>query len=155
MDGDAVWVASGSDSIKYLRGKEVWILGWCQLPQADYEKFQVGRLNNPFGTSLGSISVFGSQLLALTEDGSRMLVWETNGGGKHLFDFFLSICFDLNFPHRSSVHHPIWSRIYRNSRFASCDLPEQSPRLQRTRRNPTLEYTNAVSSKDHYLKMTY
>jgi hypothetical protein len=43
---------------------------------------QVGRVSNPFGSTLTSIIVFGSQLLALTEDGERMLIWDTAGGGK-------------------------------------------------------------------------
>ncbi|KAF5389950.1 hypothetical protein D9757_003621 [Collybiopsis confluens] len=57
MDGDAVWVASGPSVIKYLRGKEV------------------SRLLNPLGSTLSFISIFGSQLLALTDDGRRMLCW--------------------------------------------------------------------------------
>ena len=42
---------------------------------------QVGRVSNPFGGILASIVVFGSQLLALTEDGGRILIWDTAGGG--------------------------------------------------------------------------
>lgn len=38
-------------------------------------------MSNPFGGSLASIVVFGSQLLALTEDGGRILIWDTAGGG--------------------------------------------------------------------------
>lgn len=44
---------------------------------------QVGRVSNPLGTVLSSIIVFGSQLLALTEDGGRLLIWDTAGGGKN------------------------------------------------------------------------
>lgn len=64
MDGKAVWAASGSDVIKYLRGKEI------------------ARLSNPLGSTLSSFIIFGNQLLALTEDGKRMLVWDTAEGGK-------------------------------------------------------------------------
>ncbi|KAH9484417.1 U3 small nucleolar RNA-associated protein 21-like protein [Psilocybe cubensis] len=60
MDGDAVWVASGPYAIKYIRGKEV------------------SRVTNPLGTHLSFITVFGSQLLALTENGDRMLIWSTS-----------------------------------------------------------------------------
>ncbi|KIJ06278.1 hypothetical protein PAXINDRAFT_103430, partial [Paxillus involutus ATCC 200175] len=60
MEGDAVWAASGTHVIKYLRGKEV------------------ARATNPLGTFLSSIVMFGSQLLALTEDGGRMLVWDVS-----------------------------------------------------------------------------
>ncbi|KAF7967205.1 hypothetical protein HWV62_35121 [Athelia sp. TMB] len=59
MEGDAVWAAAGPNVIKYLRGKEV------------------ARLKNPFGSTLSSILIFGSQLIGLTEDGGRMLVWDT------------------------------------------------------------------------------
>ncbi|KAH7889440.1 Utp21 specific WD40 associated putative domain-containing protein [Phlebopus sp. FC_14] len=58
MEGDAVWAASGTHVIKYLRGKEV------------------SRVTNPLATAVTSIILFGSQLLALTEDGQRMLVWD-------------------------------------------------------------------------------
>lgn len=36
---------------------------------------------NPLGTALSFITIFGSQLLALTEDGGRMLLWDTDEGG--------------------------------------------------------------------------
>ncbi|PCH37842.1 Utp21-domain-containing protein [Wolfiporia cocos MD-104 SS10] len=58
MDNNAVWVASGLNVLKYIRGKET------------------SRLDNPLGTPIASILVFGSQLLALTEDRTRMLVWD-------------------------------------------------------------------------------
>ncbi|KAJ3972683.1 Utp21 specific WD40 associated putative domain-containing protein, partial [Lentinula raphanica] len=59
MDGDAVWIASGPNVIKYIRGKEV------------------SRLINSLGSTLSFITIFGSRLLALTEDGSKMLCWDT------------------------------------------------------------------------------
>ncbi|KAI0691037.1 Utp21-domain-containing protein [Cytidiella melzeri] len=62
MDGKAVWAATGTDVVKYLRGREV------------------KRLSNPLGDSLASIIIFGSQLLALSDDGSRMFVWNTTDG---------------------------------------------------------------------------
>ncbi|ETW85975.1 hypothetical protein HETIRDRAFT_60335 [Heterobasidion irregulare TC 32-1] len=60
MDGDAVWAAAGPRVLKYVRGKEIL------------------RLNNPLGAHIASILVFGSQLLALTEDGGRLLMWDTS-----------------------------------------------------------------------------
>lgn len=42
---------------------------------------KVSRLTNPLETNVASILVLGSQLLALTEDGTRMLVWDTGSGG--------------------------------------------------------------------------
>lgn len=78
MDGKAVWAAAGSDVIKYLRGKEVT------------------RVSNPFGSTLSFILIFGTQLLALTEDGKHMIVWDTNEGGKpiagshHIYELTVS-----------------------------------------------------------------
>ncbi|KAJ7582969.1 WD40-repeat-containing domain protein [Mycena floridula] len=51
MDGDAVWASSGSSAIKYHRGKEVL------------------RVTNPLGSFISFITLFGSQIIALTEDG--------------------------------------------------------------------------------------
>ncbi|KAF9511143.1 hypothetical protein BS47DRAFT_1470832 [Hydnum rufescens UP504] len=58
MDGDAIWAASGSSVSKFLRGK------------------QVAHLSNPLGSALSTISVFGTQMLALTEDGKHLIVWD-------------------------------------------------------------------------------
>lgn len=41
---------------------------------------QILRVTNPLATNISSILVFGSQLLALTEDGRRMLIWNATGG---------------------------------------------------------------------------
>ncbi|KAF9227632.1 Utp21-domain-containing protein [Gyrodon lividus] len=76
MEGDAVWAASGTCVIKYLRGKEV------------------ARATNPLGISLASIVMFGSQLLALTEDGGRMLVWDASTNEPSLS---CTIQFDIGF----------------------------------------------------------
>ncbi|KAH9063481.1 Utp21-domain-containing protein [Lactarius vividus] len=58
LDGDFVWASSGPHVLKYSRGKEV------------------DRLTNPLGTLITSPLVFGSHLLALTEDGRNLLVWD-------------------------------------------------------------------------------
>ena len=42
---------------------------------------QVARLANPLETSLTQILIFGPQLIALTDDGSRMLVWDAESEG--------------------------------------------------------------------------
>jgi U3 small nucleolar RNA-associated protein 21 len=88
MDGDSVWVASGSHAIRYLRGKEVqssqsstrscflwfsWLI--CE---------QVSRLSNPFDAAISHITIVGTQVLALSEDGGRMFIWETTNAGKDL-----------------------------------------------------------------------
>ncbi|KAG6836788.1 hypothetical protein H0H93_003209 [Arthromyces matolae] len=63
MDGDAVWAAAGPNVLKYIRGKEVL------------------RVVNPLGAAISYITIFGTQILALTEDGGRMLIWDTKEGG--------------------------------------------------------------------------
>ncbi|KAJ3552995.1 hypothetical protein NM688_g3858 [Phlebia brevispora] len=81
MEGKAVWVSAGTDLIKYLRGKEVT------------------RLSNPLGSKLAFMLVFGNQLLALTEDGGHMLVWETAEGSLQA-----TIQFDAGFTATSILH---------------------------------------------------
>lgn len=44
---------------------------------------QVSRATNPLGTPLGSMVIFGSLLLALTEDGGRMVVWDVSHDGEN------------------------------------------------------------------------
>lgn len=82
MDGDSVWVASGPHIIKYLRGKEVcYSFSTFFSPTLYRVSKQILRATNPFTTNLCFITIFGSQLLSLTEDGNRMLVWKTDSGG--------------------------------------------------------------------------
>lgn len=72
MSGDSVWASTGPHVVKYIRGKEV------------------GRLTNPLGTKLSFILVFGEQLLALTENGSRMLIWDCpTMGTSYIISHFL------------------------------------------------------------------
>ncbi|KAJ3511888.1 hypothetical protein NLJ89_g3846 [Agrocybe chaxingu] len=82
MDGDAIWIASGILVIKHIRGKEV------------------SRVANPLETTLSFIAIFGSQLLALTEKGDHMLVWNTSNG-----ELESNISFDPDFT-ATSVLHP-------------------------------------------------
>lgn len=42
---------------------------------------QVSRVSNPLQTPLAFVILFGTQLLALTEDGARMLIWEVSTNG--------------------------------------------------------------------------
>ncbi|KAJ7087871.1 Utp21-domain-containing protein [Mycena epipterygia] len=81
MDGDAVWAAAGPHVIKYLRGKEVL------------------RGTNPLGTALSFITIFGTQLLALAEDGRRMFLWETSTG-----ELESTIEFDMGFTATLILH---------------------------------------------------
>ncbi|KAI0707610.1 Utp21-domain-containing protein [Earliella scabrosa] len=82
MDGNAVWVSAGPYAIKYHRGKEV------------------NRFSNPLESSLTQLLVFGPQLLALTDDGSRMLVWDMESG-----DLQTTIQFEPGFT-AIMMHHP-------------------------------------------------
>lgn len=43
---------------------------------------QVARATNPLGMPLASTIIFGSLLLALAEDGRRMLVWDVSHDGE-------------------------------------------------------------------------
>ncbi|KAJ6525623.1 Utp21 specific WD40 associated putative domain-containing protein [Mycena capillaripes] len=81
MDGDAVWAASGPHVLKYIRGKEVL------------------RATNPLGSTLSFIVIFGTQILALTEDGRRMLLWDTPSG-----ELDSTIEFDMGFTATSILH---------------------------------------------------
>ncbi|KIK30971.1 hypothetical protein PISMIDRAFT_127201 [Pisolithus microcarpus 441] len=81
MDGDAVWCASGLHAIKYIRGKEVL------------------RVTNPLGSALSSLILFGSHLLALTGDGTRMLIWDVSGPS-----LFATIHFDIGFTAARMLH---------------------------------------------------
>ncbi|TFK55069.1 Utp21-domain-containing protein [Heliocybe sulcata] len=81
MDGDAVWTACGPYIIKYLRGKEV------------------GRVENPLGTYLSFCGIFGSQILALTQDGKRLLVWNKEDG-----DVESTLEFEVGFTATTLLH---------------------------------------------------
>ncbi|OCH93410.1 Utp21-domain-containing protein [Obba rivulosa] len=81
MDGKAVWIVSGPYAIKYLRGKEV------------------GRVANPLDTNLSSILILGPQLLAITEDGRRLFVWNTESR-----ELQVNIQFDTGFTATMLMH---------------------------------------------------
>lgn len=51
---------------------------------------QTGRMTNPSGQNISSIIFLGENLLALTEDGKKMIIWsiETEGEG-HCIPFSL------------------------------------------------------------------
>lgn len=46
--------------------------------------YKISRLTDPLGASLASLLVFGPQLLALSADGRRLLVWDAVQGGTNL-----------------------------------------------------------------------
>ncbi|EJU00815.1 Utp21-domain-containing protein [Dacryopinax primogenitus] len=59
VDGDYIWAAAGPHLIKYYRGKEVT------------------RITSPEEVNISQILCFGSQILALSEDGSKLFIWHT------------------------------------------------------------------------------
>ncbi|TFK63228.1 Utp21-domain-containing protein [Pluteus cervinus] len=81
MDGDDIWAAAGPYVLKYRRGKETL------------------RVSNPSETHLAYITIFGSHLLALTEDGTRMVVWDTKSG-----ELEKTMQFDPGFTATSILH---------------------------------------------------
>lgn len=48
-------------------------------------------MTSPFETNVTSITIFGENLLALTEDGSKLLVWSLEDEGKVSTTGILSI----------------------------------------------------------------
>ncbi|KAK7693776.1 hypothetical protein QCA50_003348 [Cerrena zonata] len=81
IDGNDVWAASGPHIIKYLRGKEV------------------SRVTNPLGSHISFILIFGNQLLALSEDGRRMYIWDTKSE-----ELTATIAFEVGFTATSVIH---------------------------------------------------
>lgn len=52
------------------------------------------RLCNPLGTKLANIKVFGDRLLALTDDGRRLLVWDTSNAGMSRENIYVDFTLD-------------------------------------------------------------
>lgn len=48
---------------------------------AQARELQVARLENPLESAISTISVFGSRMLGITEDGSHLLVWDMESKG--------------------------------------------------------------------------
>lgn len=53
------------------------------LESGSIDFLQVLRVSNPLETNLSFITIFGSQLLALNEQGDKMLIWNTSDGGNY------------------------------------------------------------------------
>ena len=86
FDGDFVWGSSGPHVLKYGRGKEVCAVSSTGRALCSSLR-KIGRLTNPLGTLITSPLVFGSHLLALTEDGRNLLTWDVSEQGEHLSRF--------------------------------------------------------------------
>jgi U3 small nucleolar RNA-associated protein 21 len=83
FDGDFVLASSGPHVLKYSRGKEVCAVSSTQRALSPSLR-KVGRLTNPLGTLITSPLVFGSHILALTEDGRNLLTWDVSEQGEHM-----------------------------------------------------------------------
>ena len=53
----------------------------CKLDGTPSNFSKISSLANPLGTTLTELLVFGSNIVALTEDGRHLLVWDGNSGG--------------------------------------------------------------------------
>ncbi|KZP01180.1 Utp21-domain-containing protein [Calocera viscosa TUFC12733] len=80
-DGDYIWAAAGPHLIKYYRGKEV------------------ARITSPGEVSLSQILCFGSQILALSEDGTKLFIWHTPAN-----DLYTTIDFPAEFTATHLLH---------------------------------------------------
>ncbi|KAF9819788.1 hypothetical protein IEO21_01879 [Rhodonia placenta] len=144
IDGKDVWVSSGSHVIKYIRGKEV------------------RRLANPLGTPIASMLVFGSQLLSLTQDGTRMFIWDLEDGGR-LIDAFrtssvaTSVAFSptndfLATAHVDSVGVYLWANRAQYSEVALQSVPDDEkvidvalPSMQGTAEDEALDALSSLA----------
>lgn len=81
LNGDEVWVAAGPYLIQYVRGKEVSHYDEPKVPALTLV-FKTLRFENPLEANLGSILAFGPMILALTEEGDRLLWWDLSGSGE-------------------------------------------------------------------------
>ncbi|KAG8870931.1 hypothetical protein FRC20_011092 [Serendipita sp. 405] len=81
MEGNNIWVTAGPSVICYEAGR------------------QISRFINPFHTILSSIIAFGSQILALTDDGRRLLTWDAQSG-----ELLSTITFDEDFTATQVIH---------------------------------------------------
>ena len=94
MDGDYVWATSGPHAIQYQRGKVVRYIFIIANQDTDpILSEQVNRLTSPLTKRLANVAIFGDRLLVLTDDGSRLYVWNMSTMGM-LNDCSRSKCFD-------------------------------------------------------------
>lgn len=103
-----VYAAVGNKVIKYFRGKEV------------------GRLEGPDDSILGTMILLGDDLMALKEDGTGLLIWNTKSGGKSLLPptmIVLGVLSNLRCRIAESDHLP--QGFHRYDTGSPIDLPEQ------------------------------
>lgn len=99
LHGNYVWATAGPNVLQYTTGKQVRRL--ILLPFSSLTTTQIAVLSNPQGTPLSALLNFGNQVLALTEDGHYLHVWNVETG-----DLDASIVFDDGFT-ATNVIHPV------------------------------------------------
>jgi len=62
-------------------------------------RVQTSRLSSPFASNLSSVLVFGAQIIALTDDGHHLLVWDAQSE-----ELLSTIIFDANFSATHVIH---------------------------------------------------
>lgn len=74
-----------------FEGKRYIALLIQELRQSHIRR-KVLTASNPFEEPVTSLLVFGSQLLALSEDGGRLLIWDTHDGSEGTHAPSMRIC---------------------------------------------------------------
>lgn len=83
-----------------------------------FNRSKATTLINPLDTPLSFITIFGASLLALTEDGQRMLIWSTTNNGRSSGSFGLQSLIR----HRAGVYHSLWSRFHCDIHPSPCNI---------------------------------
>jgi len=60
---------------------------------------KTSRLSSPFASNLSSVLVFGAQIVALTDDGHHLFVWDAESG-----ELLSTIIFDADFTATNVIH---------------------------------------------------
>ena len=99
LHGNYVWATAGPNVIQYETRKQVIhpaLLLFCLLIFT-----QIAMFSNPQDTPLSALLNFGNQVLALTEDGHYLHVWDVETG-----NLDASIVFDDHFTATHVIHPP-------------------------------------------------
>ena len=90
------------------------------------KSFQVLRLSNPLETKLSFVTIFGPQLLALNEQGDKMLIWNTSDGGNYFFTHMTGTknSDTSHCPHRICSSYYFRSRLHGHFHSPSCNLSQ-------------------------------
>ena len=90
--------------------------------------------------------IFGAQILALTEDGSRMFAWNTTTGGT-LMSFYVFHLTSRPNEYRFRFVYRVRPWFYRSSYPSPSNLRQQGSCLEQPRKSTIMEYSVAVSTR--------